>query len=170
MLETYTKCSYFMEENMRPGAQRLAFELKYEYIVHRSTNMSWGGGLRLGKLPGNRLLMCCWFPWRMESRSLIYTQRTTIPTSDIQESSSRMWTWACLPPRNQAKWAVAVSAWVWGLLVSEFHFVVESFQIASAQSAKAWKNWKHMLARVKRLLLASWLLIPVERVTAGMVG
>ena len=45
LLETYTKCSYFIEENIRPsalieeniwpGAQRLAFEVKYEYIVHR---------------------------------------------------------------------------------------------------------------------------------------
>jgi len=43
------KCSYFKEENMRPGAQRLAFEVKFEYIVHWSTNISWAGSLRLGK-------------------------------------------------------------------------------------------------------------------------
>jgi len=49
LLETCTKCSYFIEENMGPGAQRLAFEVKFEYIVHRSTNISWAGGLRLGK-------------------------------------------------------------------------------------------------------------------------
>jgi len=42
-LETCTKCSYFTEENMRPRAQRLAFEVKYEYIVRRSTNISWVG-------------------------------------------------------------------------------------------------------------------------------
>jgi len=35
LLETSTKCSYFIEENIRPGAQRLAFEVKYEYIVRR---------------------------------------------------------------------------------------------------------------------------------------
>jgi len=33
LLETCTKCSYFIEEDTRPGAQRLAFEVKYEYIV-----------------------------------------------------------------------------------------------------------------------------------------
>jgi len=33
LLETCTKCSYFIEENIWPGAQRLAFEVKYEYIV-----------------------------------------------------------------------------------------------------------------------------------------
>jgi len=43
---------------MRPGAQQLAFEVKYDYIMHRSTNISWGGSLRLGKFPDNRLLMC----------------------------------------------------------------------------------------------------------------
>ena len=53
-LETCTKCSYFIEENMRPGAQWLAFEVKYEYIVHRSTNTPWACGLRLGKFPDNR--------------------------------------------------------------------------------------------------------------------
>jgi len=42
---------------MRLGAQRLAFEVKYEYIVHQSTNIPWAGGLRLGKFPDNRLLM-----------------------------------------------------------------------------------------------------------------
>jgi len=30
LLETCTKCSYFVEENIRSGAQRLAFEVKYE--------------------------------------------------------------------------------------------------------------------------------------------
>ena len=35
LLETCTKCSYFIEENIRPGAQRLATEVKYEYIVRR---------------------------------------------------------------------------------------------------------------------------------------
>jgi len=33
LLETCTKCSYFIEEDIRPGAQRLALEVKYEYIV-----------------------------------------------------------------------------------------------------------------------------------------
>ena len=36
LLETWTKCLYCIEENIRPGAQRLAFEVKYEYIVRRS--------------------------------------------------------------------------------------------------------------------------------------
>ena len=35
LLETCTKYSYFLEENIRPGAQRLAFEVKYEYIVRK---------------------------------------------------------------------------------------------------------------------------------------
>jgi len=35
LLETCAKCSYFIEENIRLGAQRLAFEVKYEYIVRR---------------------------------------------------------------------------------------------------------------------------------------
>ena len=35
LLETWTKCSYFIEENIRPGSQRLAFEVKYEYFVRR---------------------------------------------------------------------------------------------------------------------------------------
>ena len=35
LLETCTKYSYFIEENIWPGAQRLAFEVKYEYIVRR---------------------------------------------------------------------------------------------------------------------------------------
>jgi len=34
-LETCTKCSYFIEEMIRPGAQRLAFEVKYEHIVRQ---------------------------------------------------------------------------------------------------------------------------------------
>ena len=33
LLETCSKCSYFIEENIRTGAQRLAFEVKYQYIV-----------------------------------------------------------------------------------------------------------------------------------------
>jgi len=57
LLETCTKCSYVIEENMRPGAHRLTFEVKFEYIAHRSTNIPWAGGLRLGKFPDNRLLM-----------------------------------------------------------------------------------------------------------------
>jgi len=35
LLETFTKCWYFVEENIRPGAQWLAFEVKYEYMVRR---------------------------------------------------------------------------------------------------------------------------------------
>jgi len=35
LLETCTKCSYFIGENIRPGAQQLAFEVKYEYIVRQ---------------------------------------------------------------------------------------------------------------------------------------
>ena len=35
LLETCTKCSYFKEVNIWPDAQRLAFEVKYEYIVCR---------------------------------------------------------------------------------------------------------------------------------------
>jgi len=42
---------------MQPGAQRLAFEVKYDYIVHRSMNILWASGLRLGKFPDNRRLM-----------------------------------------------------------------------------------------------------------------
>jgi len=41
LLETCTKCSYFIEENIRPGAQRLAFEVKYEYIGHRPRTYRW---------------------------------------------------------------------------------------------------------------------------------
>ena len=39
LLETCTKCSYFIEENIRPGAQRLAFEVKYKsiYTGHEHT-------------------------------------------------------------------------------------------------------------------------------------
>ena len=48
LLETCTKCSYSIEENIRPGAQRLAFVVKY--IGHRSTSISCAGGLRLGNL------------------------------------------------------------------------------------------------------------------------
>ena len=39
LLETCTKCSYVIEENIRPGAHRLAFEVKFEYIAHWSTNI-----------------------------------------------------------------------------------------------------------------------------------
>jgi len=35
LLETCTKFSYFIEENIRPSTQQLAFEVKYEYIVRR---------------------------------------------------------------------------------------------------------------------------------------
>ena len=35
LLETCTKCSYILQENIRPGAQRLAFEVKYECIVRQ---------------------------------------------------------------------------------------------------------------------------------------
>jgi len=59
LLETCTKCSYFIEENIRPGTQRLAFEVKYKYTVRRSTNIPWAGGLHLGKFPDSRCLMCC---------------------------------------------------------------------------------------------------------------
>jgi len=31
LLETCTKCLYFIRKNIRPDAQRLAFEVKYEY-------------------------------------------------------------------------------------------------------------------------------------------
>ena len=51
--------SYFIEENIQPGTQQSAFEVKYEYIVRRSTNIPWAGGLHLGKFPDNRRLMCC---------------------------------------------------------------------------------------------------------------
>ena len=62
LLETCTKCSYFIEENIRPGAQRLAFEVR----VYRTpaTNAPWAGVLRLGKFPDNRRSMCyecLWF-------------------------------------------------------------------------------------------------------------
>jgi len=43
---------------MQPGAQRLAFEVKFEYIAQISTNIPCAGGLRLGKFPDNRRLMC----------------------------------------------------------------------------------------------------------------
>jgi len=39
LLETCTKCSYFIEENIPHAAQRLPFEVKYEYIVRRSTSI-----------------------------------------------------------------------------------------------------------------------------------
>ena len=50
LLETWTKCSYFIEENIRPGAQRLAFEMKYEYIVRRQSTD--------GQLPDNWGFKC----------------------------------------------------------------------------------------------------------------
>ena len=55
LLETCTKCSYFIQENIRPGAQRLAFEVR----VYRTpaTSIPWAGGLYLGKFPDNRRLM-----------------------------------------------------------------------------------------------------------------
>jgi len=37
----------------------LAFEVKYKYIVRRSTNIPWAGGLHFGKFPDNGRLMCC---------------------------------------------------------------------------------------------------------------
>jgi len=54
LLETCTKYSYFIEENIQPGTQRLAFEVR----VYR-TAVPWAGGLHLGKFPDNRRLMCC---------------------------------------------------------------------------------------------------------------
>ena len=59
LLETCTKCSYFTEENIRPGTQRLAFEVKYEYIVRRSTNIPWACGLHLGKTTGAWCVVPC---------------------------------------------------------------------------------------------------------------
>jgi len=55
LLETCTKCSYFIEENIRPSAQRLAFEVR----VYRTpaTYIPCAGGLYLGKFPDNRRLM-----------------------------------------------------------------------------------------------------------------
>jgi len=35
LLETCTKCSYFIEESIRPGAQQFPFEVKCEYVVCR---------------------------------------------------------------------------------------------------------------------------------------
>ena len=61
LLETCTKCSYFMEENIRPGAQRLAFEVRVYHTP--ATNIPWGGGLRLGTFAGNRRLMCFTWPF-----------------------------------------------------------------------------------------------------------
>jgi len=38
LLETCTKCSYFIEKNIRPGTQRLAFEVRvYRTPVHEHT-------------------------------------------------------------------------------------------------------------------------------------
>jgi len=48
LLQTCTKCSYFIEENMRPGTQRLTFEVKYEHIVGRRSTV--------GQVPDNRRL------------------------------------------------------------------------------------------------------------------
>jgi len=39
---------------MRSGAQHLAFELKFEYIAHRSTNIPWAGGLASFQKTGAR--------------------------------------------------------------------------------------------------------------------
>jgi len=35
LLETWTECLYVIEESIRPGAQRWAFDAKYEYTVRR---------------------------------------------------------------------------------------------------------------------------------------
>ena len=61
LLDTCTKCSYFIRENIWPGAQRLAFEVKYEYIVHRSTNISCTGGLRLVNFQTTSVWSVKWF-------------------------------------------------------------------------------------------------------------
>ena len=82
LLETCAKCSYFIEENMRPGVQRLAFEVKFEYIAHRSTNIPWAGGLRLGKFPDNRRLITllrvywCLFSHSMKLRNYCWNQQS----------------------------------------------------------------------------------------------
>jgi len=69
LLEMCTKCSYFIEENMRCGAQRLAFEVKFEYIAHRSTNIPWTRGLRSGKFPDN--LRSMWIQIRFKSEIIL---------------------------------------------------------------------------------------------------
>jgi len=48
--------SYFIEENIRPGAQRLAFEVRVYPTL--ATYIPWAGGLYLGKFPDNWRLMC----------------------------------------------------------------------------------------------------------------
>jgi len=56
LLETWTKCSYFIEENIWPGDQRLGFEVRVyrtlvqEYIVVRRSTV--------GQLSDNRRLKC----------------------------------------------------------------------------------------------------------------
>jgi len=68
-LETCTKCSYFIEENIRPGAQRLAFEVKYEYIVRRprtyrgSAACSWANFQTTGAWCVLTLGKNTWFPF-----------------------------------------------------------------------------------------------------------
>ena len=56
LMETCTKCSYFIEENIRPGAQRLAFEVQ----VYRppATKIPLAGVLHFGKFPDNRRSIC----------------------------------------------------------------------------------------------------------------
>jgi len=56
LLETCRNCLYFIEENIRPGAQGLAFEVR----VYRTpaTDIPCAGVLRLGKFPDNRRSMC----------------------------------------------------------------------------------------------------------------
>ena len=87
LLETCAKCSYFIEENMRPGVQRLAFEVKFEYIAHRSTNIPWAGGLRLGKFPDNRRLITllrvywCLFSHSMKLRNYWLLLKSAVTVS-----------------------------------------------------------------------------------------
>jgi len=57
LLETCTKCSYFIEESIPPAAQRLPFEVKYD-ISYAGPRVYRAGGLYLGKFPDNRRLLC----------------------------------------------------------------------------------------------------------------
>jgi len=57
--DLYEMFVLYIKENIRPGTQLLVFDVKYEYIVRRSTNIPWAGVLHLGKFPDNRRLMCC---------------------------------------------------------------------------------------------------------------
>jgi len=50
LLETCTKCSYFIEENIRPGAQRLAFEVKYEFKSYASNERTVGRRSAVGQV------------------------------------------------------------------------------------------------------------------------